>query len=672
MSDDDHAVPEPAPLLESPPLNRFCDLVLTGGVASGVVYPWAIVELAREFRFKNIGGTSVGAMAAAVTAAAEYGRRYGTDRGFEVLRQMPRRLAEEQAGDTKMLSLFQPSPRGHRLFQVFVAVIRKYYASQRSDPPRPGGANPPARAWRRAWHTVTEANRARPWIGWLIIVARVYRCPASVGAAAGAAIVALAIALSGWPHGLGAWLVALLALIVISLIAATIGVVSAILDDVRTGVLKNDLGVCRGGPEPGAPDGQPGLVAWLHEAIQEAADLEKEGKPLTFADLWHAPLVPGGRANGDGDPDSPGKRSINLEMVTTNVTHGRPYRLPLRDDMSRLFFREEQMKRFFPEAVVRHLMRVSEPYRPKDPDDPPSSPDWEGLREMPGGEMPIVVAARLSLSFPLLFSTVPLYAIDYESRPRVARKPQLCRFSDGGLCSNFPIHLFDAAIPRWPTFGMWLDQQRPRSKRAVWLPSRPNEGRADSWYRCQPVDGRPRLKELSWFLWAGFMTAKDWKDRYGLRMPHVRNRVARLYLKPGEGELNIAMSGSAILHMAHCYGTKSGALFVKRFVNKSTPHELPRHWREHLAVRFHLLLRTVRERLIGLTAVVAGSPYSMSIDELIEIDRLVPDISDADRQSMRRLLDALRTLDAAFEAEKARPLPYRPVPEPELRMRTPV
>ena len=115
----DDVVPVPPPLDESPPYDRFCDLVTTGGVASGVVYPWAIVEIARAYRFRNIGGTSVGAMAAALAAAAEYGRRNGNDFAFEPLRRLPGALGETLPDRrTRMLSLFQTNPRGRRLIEL--------------------------------------------------------------------------------------------------------------------------------------------------------------------------------------------------------------------------------------------------------------------------------------------------------------------------------------------------------------------------------------------------------------------------------------------------------------------------------------------------------------------------------------------------------------------------
>src|SRR5437773_6021106 len=53
---------------------RFCDLVMKGGITSGVVFPKAVARLSDQYRFRNIGGTSAGALAAAGAAAAEYRR----------------------------------------------------------------------------------------------------------------------------------------------------------------------------------------------------------------------------------------------------------------------------------------------------------------------------------------------------------------------------------------------------------------------------------------------------------------------------------------------------------------------------------------------------------------------------------------------------------------------
>ena len=79
---------------------RDCDLVMKGGITSGVVYPPAVLKLQETFRFRSIGGTSAGAIAAAVTAAAELDREGG---GFERLDQLREQLAESGF----LLSLFK-------------------------------------------------------------------------------------------------------------------------------------------------------------------------------------------------------------------------------------------------------------------------------------------------------------------------------------------------------------------------------------------------------------------------------------------------------------------------------------------------------------------------------------------------------------------------------------
>ena len=74
--------------VSAPP--RFCDIVMKGGITSGIVYPAAVVEIAKSFIFKNVGGTSAGAIAASLTAAAE--RRRAADAstaGFDRLATVP-------------------------------------------------------------------------------------------------------------------------------------------------------------------------------------------------------------------------------------------------------------------------------------------------------------------------------------------------------------------------------------------------------------------------------------------------------------------------------------------------------------------------------------------------------------------------------------------------------
>jgi predicted acylesterase/phospholipase RssA len=65
---------------------------MKGGVTSGVVYPRLVAELASRYRFRNIGGTSAGAIAAAACAAAEYGRSHGKPGAFAELDKLPKTL----------------------------------------------------------------------------------------------------------------------------------------------------------------------------------------------------------------------------------------------------------------------------------------------------------------------------------------------------------------------------------------------------------------------------------------------------------------------------------------------------------------------------------------------------------------------------------------------------
>lgn len=767
----DDLVPAPAPVDEEPPPDRFCDLVLTGGVASGVVYPWAIVEIARAFRFRNIGGTSVGAMAAALAAAAEYGRRHGVKQAFEPLRRAPASLADVQAdGRTRMLSLFQTNEQGQRLIRLWGKLA--------------AGSAGPEPTLSRAWgllrevyrETLADSRRRGDLYGGLVGLV--------FGLTAGGGLATVTAMACDAPHAdVVLWAFAAAALsgtVVGSIIGAAVwaelALWCAIVSDICRGLIRHEYGLCKGGTT-GFPvaTGQTGIVEWLHKGIQTSAGLDiNDDPPLTFRDLWCAPAFAGAARSSCDENDPDERRSINLQMVTTNVTHGRPYRLPLNDVTSTLYYKPTELEGYFPACVLEALDRVSQPYRPRrgrlglDPDADHESA--VGLRELPGADLPIVVAARLSLSFPLLFSAVPLWAIDEEIPRRRAKQHadepdreqrwlRRCMFSDGGISSNFPIHLFDSSLPRWPTFGLWLDRRSPywhpaddasldereqRPETEVWLPQRHDHGRGDSWNRfdrqSRAPDDHPRRREKvladrappaqapigdtpsangpflhqCYRRWRrvlravglrldlggtgkvfGFMvglatSAMDWRDRTSFRLPHVRNRVARILLLPREGGLHIGMGRSQILDMAHRYGTATGKAFVARFAgNDGQPTQA---WNEQRWVRFNLLVAGLRERLRGLAQAAAWPAHATPLRAAIDSAQDVPPVSgptvrrireskaqnEADRETLNgfeadALMRALGELERLESVLLQTPEEvYMAEPMPELRLRAPL
>lgn len=678
--------PDPLDPRNPPPHDRYCDLVLTGGVTDGVVYPWAVMELARNYRFKNIGGTSVGAMAAALTAAAEFGRRYGSVTGFnEVLLKLPDKLAEEEqtTGETTLYSLFQPQKSTRRLFDVFVSAL----------------SGEPQRRLRDTFKAVAgaalKAHRREGLCGLIIGL---------VGA-----LILRADVLLGFPvwHK-GLWLLpeqhfafaaAAALTLVLALLLGTICALALIgwriYRDLVHALPSNNFGLCTGFREDASASGAESLIEWLHRGIQGAAGKPLD-QPLTFKDLWDAP---GGPQEHFLPPSRRTKksRSIDLRMVTTNLTHGRPYALPAEDQTSRLFFRIDELGKYFPAVVLDHLLKHSRPYEPKSPNsDPDADHVPRAMRELPHGDLPIVVAARLSLSFPILFSAVPLWAIDYEPKLKENRRLQKCWFSDGGICSNFPIHMFDSAVPGWPTFGISLGRRsRHRSDENIWLTRFHYQGRGDAWDRFD--DERNPRKKLLGFVGSIIWSAKDWNDKTSMRMPGARDRVVHVALKQGEAGLNLKLKGDAILGYAGRYGLQAGRRLVKKFIGSGGAPS--RAWNEHRWVRFNAMLVALRERIEGIGMAANHAAYAKPLADqiaqavrkdappaaatppadanaqqeppLAEHHGKGPLLTAAQADALLQALRALEDLDAKL-GQAATPQPYEPLPTPTLHLRPPL
>jgi predicted acylesterase/phospholipase RssA len=215
-------------------------------------------------------------------------------------------------------------------------------------------------------------------------------------------------------------------------------------------------------------------------------------------------------------------------------------------------------------------------------------------------KLPVIVAARMSLSFPGLISAVPLYARDFTLKGPEKDIPRRCLFSDGGLSSNFPIHFFDHLWPNTPTFAIALGSyvKARNGETRVWLPETRNPGQGI----LLPIDG---IDGLGGFLMRLVDAAKDWQDNLQSTLPGYRERIVHVALKPEEGGLNIAMPKKLVEQLAG-YGADAGEILRKEF-------DLDEHrWR-----RFLIAMARMEQTLDELMHAYDGTPNVESFDAFL-------------------------------------------------------
>ena len=69
-------------------------------------------------------------------------------------------------------------------------------------------------------------------------------------------------------------------------------------------------------------------------------------------------------------------------------------------------------------------------------------------------DLNVALAVRMSMSIPIFFEPVKF------ANPQTGKEHLIV---DGGMLSNFPVWLFDAKEPLWPTFGLKLVKKDPRA-----------------------------------------------------------------------------------------------------------------------------------------------------------------------------------------------------------------
>jgi len=615
-----------------------CDLVLKGGAASGFVYSGTIVELAKAYRFQAIGGTSAGAGAAGVAAAAEYGRRSGNPEAWGIagIEHVPEWAAERTAnGWTRLKHLFGPDPETLRLYEVVSAPLTA----------RTGGGRKAVFAALRGYWQWTAIGIG---IAVAIVAGILWSLGGAVNFRAGAGIAVLGF-LSA-------------ALLVAGLIGRMIWC------DLSRRLPANHFGLCRANSEPGdGPDAEADrMTGWLYGLYQRLAGKPMD-EPLTFGDLWRAP-----RRDGE--------QGIRLSLMAVNLSLGRPVRVTHDDEHATLeedeeyWFDPADFERLFPRVVADHMVKAAEAE--------PGPRSGRYLRFPRMENVPIIVGVRLSFALPILFSAVRLYKRDATRLPleRVAARSvpeaalEPCWFVDGGVCTSLPIHLFDKPMPRWPTFAVNLRSVHPDAHEQgggplrVWMDHEfapdPAHGLLREWWKRIDVDARPGdptrfepvppAAQLKRLLGAMFATAISWVDGAQLRLATCRDRVAHVCLEEREGAFNVDTDSAAIRRLAEL-GRIGGAKLVGHFSAAGAPG-----WPAHRAVRYlaamQLAARFIDDFESGFSAGRSAEAHEPKLEHALQ---LMGFVATADRQGLTPgQLARMEQLTSALLAEE------KNVPEP--------
>jgi hypothetical protein len=612
---------------------ELCDIIMKGGITSGVVYPEGVRVLSDKYRLKSIGGTSAGAIAAALAAAAEYGRRPGNDgTSFAGFSRLPGWIgARNSTGLSNLASLFRPQRSTAKVFDTLFAAV--------ADP-----------------KLTTAMQRVRRVVG----KAALSYLPATIlGALAPAfvAVLACVALVIAWRTSTALLLIpAIVLAIVLAVVGAILGCLVALVRDTLAALPGNYFGLCTGGGGSDGPrsasaldrDPPEPLTYWLADYMDELAGMP-DGRPLTFGDLW----------DGEDEPSSgtpPSSHAVRLAMITTDLTAGAPRRLPFEPrtlpsgEREELLVREQDLTAFFPRRIVEHLTPPSRRHELW------TSPQTqEPLYALPpAAELPVILATRLSLSFPALLSAFPIYVRGENETA------SLHWFSDGGITSNFPAHFFDTPLPSWPTFGInlhsWPEDTVRRDEEKcenVWM-----------WPRVEGWD--PPIESVGAFVGAIKDTMQNWRDNMQAAAPGYRERIAHIGFYHGEGGLNLYMPEDEIGHLTHRGGCAGAALrdgFFPR-AGGST-----RRWLEHRWTRYRSAMWVLEKwlRLLRVADTFAWPHNEPPYRALVDEQGLTPPFEALQAEFAREATDALLDLAAQWGPDLPRSFSGADEPAPELR-----
>jgi predicted acylesterase/phospholipase RssA len=673
---------------------KDCDLVMKGGITSGIVYPPVLLKLKEKFRFRNIGGTSAGAIAAAGAAAAEYGRQCGAEikypnkSGFRGLQNINEQLgscllprSNESSGEnptnqkgtgscevTFLQNLFQPTIETNAIFKLALELFTEFQKKDRPSKTLLGNFGLFIRLLKKVklFH-FSNTNQSRSinsenqtyqpfkkggFLGIFIAIllsilvsSTIFLIATLLGDHSSFILLIVIVLVLGIPLSLTAYFLGGLGLTIV-------GLFRNFTEQVIKG---NNFGFCNGMDGVSSVPGEPALTQWLHtDVINTLADPDLKN-PLTFGDLK--------------------SKEIILRMVTSNVSKNIPYVLPFENPI--FIFKENDFRILFPGDVVDFMK--SKPSR-TDKNLP------SGYHFFPKPEdFPVVVATRMSLSFPILFSAIPLYTIkvtQQDSQSIGVDNLQLNWFSDGGISSNFPIHFFDGWIPSRPTFGINLgtwqeksakdfaEKDKSKSSKNSTLSSltksvpldlltctkltqsttdNPDEN-SDRRVVLPIANDVPVIlhKELGHnllaFLGAIFSTSQNYRDTMQSMLSGYRERIVEIKLNDAEGGLNLNMPEEVIAVLKEL-GDIAGDKLCNEF-----------SFEHHQWVRLKTMMGLLESQLHQVASAVQNSKfdYVKLLNEQAKNKTFpYPETDLAWKQSALQRLSELDTLIRAWEVGNA-------------------
>jgi len=671
-----------------------CDLVMKGGITSGVVYPKLIARLADEYQFRSVGGTSAGAIAAAGCAAAEHGRQRGTNlNAFAELAKLPDQLGNPvgTGAGSMLFQLFRPAPALRDHFAVLVGALNR-----RDKIAAVGGAlrSLLLKFWPLSLlallaavvvgapllKSIAPQLEAGPAIGWALAIVAIWLAWLGLATmlrkiltlkgavalwllASIASTTALLWLVTNWGGKMFLLVTAAFAVAMPLCLALAVALcVTRFTVTLLAGLHGNRWGLCSGHDD--IADGpQPPLTDWLTGYFNTLAGMDPKGRPLTFGDLWGAPME---AIEADAANTPARDRRLDLQVMTTAVSQKMCYAIPFREGAGQFYYDRAEWAALFPPSVMAWLDQVSAVADAGQ--DAVTRAGGVSLRRLPSGRyLPVVVAVRLSLSFPVLLSALPLYQIDY-SMPDDVKNKRATRvwFSDGGLSSNMPLHFFDAALPGRPTFAINLKDEHPAhridpDKKAcaqegrVYLAGNNNAGRIQHW--PPPNDGTPM--GLFDFLFGIVDTMQNWRDEIQFPYPGYRDRIVQISQLPDEGGLNLNMPKPQIDALSDA-GDCAAVTLIHRFL--SSPTSTADGWENHRDIRMRTFLALMEDLVTG------ASLHDPAWNAVIQDAVVRKHYSNDQALVAQTLLNGLRGMGTAVTngGTSLVPPPAAPRPRPQM------